>query len=259
MLRRLLAHPSARNANINDSAGVEVRRRILQQKQFLKNIYREWYSQIVSVLPDKGTILELGSGPGFLREFIPDAITSDVSLFPGVSLALDAQLMPFKNRSLSAIVMVNVLHHLSRPRDFFAEAERCLTSTGVIAMIEPWVTNWSRFIYGRFHHEPFLPDANCWESTSLGPFSGANQALPWIIFQRDREMFRSEFPQFQINTVRLEMPFTYLVSGGIGMRQLLPTFLYGTCRAVEKMIGPWMNNLAMFAFVVLQKDGDSPF
>src|SRR5262249_31802772 len=38
------------------------------------------------------------------------------------------------------------------------QATRCVRSGGVVAMIEPWVTPWSRFVYTRLHHEPFQPE-----------------------------------------------------------------------------------------------------
>lgn len=253
MLRRLLAHPLAKIENINDLNEAHIRKRIIEEKQFLRKIYREWYAQIASVLPHHGAILELGSGQGFLKELIPEAITSDVALLPDISLVLDAHCMPFANESLAAIVMIDVLHHLSGPRDFFAEAERCLRPGGVIAMVEPWVTSWSRFVYGRFHHEPFLPDASQWESPSDGPLSGANGALPWIIFERDLDTFRAEFPHWRIERLILDMPLSYPISGGISMRQLAPSSLYGLFRGIERLMSPWMKRLAMFAFIVLRK------
>jgi hypothetical protein len=61
-------------------------------------------------------------------------------------------------------------------------------------MIEPWVTPWSRLVYTRMHHEPFVPAAAQWEFLTTGPLSGANGALPYILFSRDRAQFELEFP-----------------------------------------------------------------
>ena len=66
-----------------------------------------------------------------------------------------------------------------------------------------WVTRWSRWIYGRFHHEPFDPQRADWEFPLSGPLSGANGALPWIIFQRDREQFEREWaPELHVRLER---------------------------------------------------------
>ena len=82
--------------------------------------------------PCEGRVLELGSGAGFLKKFIPDLITSEIFATPGAALVMDAHAMPLRNGSLRAIVMTNVLHHLARPRRFFAEATRCVKSGGSI-------------------------------------------------------------------------------------------------------------------------------
>jgi ubiquinone/menaquinone biosynthesis C-methylase UbiE len=122
-------------------------------------------------------------------------------------LVLDAHVLPFQSRSLRAIVMTDVLHHLPQVHRFFIEAGRCVQPGGVMAMIEPWVASWSRFVYTRFHHEPFRPDAQTWEFPTTGPVSGANGALPWLIFHRDRGIFESELSMWEVEAIEPIMPF----------------------------------------------------
>jgi len=117
----------------------------------------------VAIPSGKEPVLELGSGAGFLRQYIPDLITSEVFRCPGVDLVLDATHLPIADASLRGIVMTDVLHHIRDSRSFFSEATRCVRPGGVIAMIEPWVTPWSRLVYTKFHHEPFQPKASKWE------------------------------------------------------------------------------------------------
>jgi ubiquinone/menaquinone biosynthesis C-methylase UbiE len=85
-------------------------------------------------------------------------ITSEIFHCSNVKIVVDAQQMPSADRSLRAIIMTYVLHHLPGVERFFGEASRCLCKGGKILMIEPWVTPWSRFVYGRLHHEPFRPE-----------------------------------------------------------------------------------------------------
>ena len=158
MLQGWLAHPLTRGLDIDDPRTTELRRSIIRDKKFLRRIYEEWYTALAGALPEvQGPVLELGSGAGFLREYIPDLVTSDVFPVPDVSIVLDAHALPFSDHSLRAIVMTNVLHHLARPRCFFAEAARCVKPGGAILMIEPWVTPWSRLVYTKLHYEPFDP------------------------------------------------------------------------------------------------------
>ena len=68
-------------------------------------------SKIVHHLPDvPGNVLEIGSGPGFLADYIPDLVTSDIFTLPGVRCVLDGSALPFATGSLRGIVMTNVLH-----------------------------------------------------------------------------------------------------------------------------------------------------
>jgi SAM-dependent methyltransferase len=237
---------------LDDPATTQLRKQIVQSKPFLKAIYNEWYLTIAAELPAvEGPIFELGSGAGYCAEFIPGLVTSEIFFCPGVQLAADAQQLPFADSSLRAIVFTDVLHHMPDARRFFAEACRCLQPGGKILMIEPWVSGWSRFVYTRLHHEPFLPDAKEWAFPSSGPLSGANGALPWIVFDRDRRQFEAEFPYLAIEQIRPFMPFRYLVSGGLGMRSLMPSFTYRLWLGLENSLNNLMPRLAMFAAITI--------
>ena len=59
----------------------------------------------------------------------------------------------FKNL-LAAIVITDVMYHLPEARGFLAEAKQCVRSGGLVIMLEPWVTSWSRLVDSKLHHEP---------------------------------------------------------------------------------------------------------
>lgn len=240
--------------SLDDLQTTVERRRILSERGFLRKIYQEWYSSLSERLSDENTpVLEVGSGAGFMRDFIPHLIASDVIGIPGIAVILDAGKLCFANESLGAIVMTNVLHHLPGPRSFFEEVSRCLKPGGLLAMIEPWMTIWSRLVYTRLHHEPFIPNAPRWEFESTGRLSGANGALPWIIFERDRQIFELEFHQLEILDVGLTMPFRYLVSGGFSRIALMPQWLFASWKYVEGLLKPRLGHFAMFAQITVRK------
>lgn len=254
-LRRLLAHPLTSGLAVDDPDTTALRRQIISSKPFLKAIYDEWYQMLMSHLPEvDGRVLELGSGAGYLNHFIPSLIATEVFIVPGISLVADGRHLPFRDESLRAIVFTDVLHHIPDVRTFFAEACRCLVRGGRVLMIEPWVTPWSQFINTRFHHEPFRPDAEDWSFPASGPLSGANGAIPWILFVRDRKRFELEFPSLAIEQIHPFLPFRYLVSGGVSMRSLMPGFLHGFWERMEHLLEARMNSLAMFAFITLRKE-----
>lgn len=254
MLKAWISHPLTRGLDIDDPRTTQLRCQIIRQKVFLREIYEEWYAAIVSALPSgEGSVLEIGSGAGFLKDVIPDLITSEVLYCSNADIVLDGCKLPFPDSTLRGVVMTDVFHHLPQARFFLIEATRCVRPGGVLVMIEPWVTPWSRLVYKKLHYEPFRPDAQEWEFPRAGPLSGANSALPWIIFQRDRKQFESEFPQWRIRTVKLMMPFRYLLSGGVSMRSLMPAWTSRFWRSLEKRFQRWMNTWGMFALIILDR------
>ena len=254
LLRRLLAHPLTAALQVDDPHTTELRKQIISSKPFLKAIYDEWYDMLARELPPgEGKVLELGSGGGYCAHFIPGLITSEVIQCSDVQVVVDAQRMPFADRSMRAIIMTNVMHHMPDVSRFLAQASRCLRPGGKILMIEPWITYWSSFIYRYFHHEPFRPEAVDWTYSSTGPLSGANIAVPWIVFARDRSKFESDFPEFSIERICPFLPFRYLISGGVGMRSLMPGFTRSAWAGLERMLESQMPRLGMFALVSVRR------
>jgi SAM-dependent methyltransferase len=257
VLRNVLAHPLTRGKDLDDPNTTVLRRQIIRGKPFLRRIYQEWYATLARAIPSRaqvpGRLLELGSGAGFFNEIVPETIASDIFQCAGVDVVLDAQSLPIPDAALRAIVMTNVLHHIPNVRRFFAEAARCVPRGGVVAMVEPWISPWSRFVYRRLHHEPCHPEASEWSFPALGPLSSANQALAWIVFERDAQQFTREFPQWRIETVQPMMPLRYLVSGGVGMRAMAPGWSTPLWRAFEGAVSPLNRQIAMFAHILLRR------
>jgi SAM-dependent methyltransferase len=252
-LGNLLAHPKLKDVDLDDPATTHIRKEIVLTNSFLRQIYENWYSAILSTIPvGPGSVLELGSGGGFLDRYLP-IITSEIFYCSYVKTILDGQALPFESGSLRAIAMTNVLHHFPNPRLFLREAARCVHPGGVITMIEPWVTPWSNFIYAHLHHEPFDPSVKDWDFPKRGPLSGANGALPWIMFSRDSLIFQSEFPMWEMVSIRLLNPLAYLLSGGVSMRQLMPGWSFNFWSKVEKLLSFKSTSSAMFAHIVLRK------
>jgi SAM-dependent methyltransferase len=239
--------------NLDDPQVTVLHSQIIKEKAFLRNLYTDFYKIFKKTIGQNAEMMvELGSGGGFIKEIIPDVITSDIIKVPNTDMSFSAEQMPFEGGSVGAFFMIDVLHHIKRPKVFFAEAQRCLKSGGKMVMIEPANTLWSRFIFKNFHHEMFDPSAG-WEMNKTGPLSDANGALAWIIFQRDRIIFESEFKDLKIKNISFHTPFRYIISGGLTYRQLLPSFMYGLVNFLEICLGPFSKQLGMFETIVLEK------
>jgi len=231
---------------------LEKHRKIIRRKGFLNRIYRDFYERLKHRDIPKGSIVELGSGAGFIKEIIPDAITSDIIKGPGIDKVFSAEKIPCKNSSVSAFVMFDVLHHIKDPEKALKEMQRCLKVGGKIIMIEPFLTLWGKFISKYIHPEYYNPSAG-WELKGKGRLSGVNSALPWIIFVRDREIFERKFPKLKIERITPHTPIRYLVSGGLTELQFLPTFSYPLVLFLERLLAPGNKFLGMFAKIVLKK------
>lgn len=238
---------------LDDPSTTIARREILRGKPFLVSLYREWHEMIRERLPaGGGAVLELGAGAADCGQVIPEAISSDVFPAPGVGLVADGRILPLRDHSLRALVMTDVFHHIPDIVVFLREASRCLCPGGRLLMIEPWPTRWSAPIYKHVHHEPFNLRGG-WSFESSGPLSGANGALPWIVFERDRERFNREFPELRVDEIRRMMPFAYLASGGFSTSLSAPDCTYRLLRALERALDRWSNQIGMFAFICVTK------
>ena len=112
-------------------------RRIIQKNPFLRNIYVDFYRQFAEAVGDSAgkLLVEIGSGGGFIKEVIPNVVTSDILELVNVDQVFAAGNMPFDEASVDAFFMFDVLHHVAEPRGFFKEALRCLKVGGKVVMI----------------------------------------------------------------------------------------------------------------------------
>ena len=240
--------------DLDDPATTLTHREIILSKPFLKQIYLDWYAELNahSPAPGLGIVLEIGSGGGFIKDVIPSVKTSDILPLGICDYTFSAEDIPFGSAELGGIFMVNVFHHIPKPHLFLREAERVLRPGGKIVMIEPANTLMSRFIYKRFHHEPF-DEHGGWEIQSTGPLSGSNQALPYIYFTRDKEKFQSSFKSLRVVRKRNHSPFTYILSGGVSRKAMIPFGAYRLIKGMEGLLSPFAGIFGMFQTIVIEK------
>ncbi len=231
------------------------RRQIWKSKKILQKLYHHWYRMIGSALKP-GSILEIGGGSGNLKEFFPHAISSDILFTPWSDAVLDAHYLPFKNAVLDNIVLFDVLHHLIDPLHFFFEAQRTLKKNGRIVLMEPYVSWVSFFIYRFFHPEGLIwnidPFKKGYSEKNKNHLHG-NQALPTLMFERDKHLFAKKFPGLNIIKIEKTDFIIYPLSGGFHHPGLCPLFLYQALEHLENLFNPLKSFLAFRIFVVLEK------
>jgi SAM-dependent methyltransferase len=179
-------------------------------------------------------VLEIGAGPGFLSEYVARAtpgrtwVATDVLPTPWNDLVADGLRLPFRSHSVDGVAAIDLIHHLSRPAQFFAEAARVLAPGGRIAAVEPWVTPLSYPVYRWLHQEGCDLGLDPWRP--FGPSDAGKPALEGdaaVVFRVVRTASPEDWARlgFEPPRVRILNGFGYLLSLGFRERSLLPTRL----------------------------------
>jgi SAM-dependent methyltransferase len=221
-------------------ARFEAHRRAWDSNPALRALYADWYGRIAAALPpaDRGPRIELGSGPGFAREFIPDLQLTDIVAAAWHDRELSADALPFADGSVGALVLFDVLHHLADPRRFFAEAVRVLVPGGRIVMCEPYISPLSYPVYKLLHEEPVKLWVDPLAPAGVegrDPFD-SNQAIPSLLFGRHAARFASEFPGLALTRREWLSGLSYPASGGFSRGPLLPAPVWSLLHRVESKL-----------------------
>lgn len=254
-LKNLLELPEVRGIDRDSPELVGIHRRAIQSKPFLKRLYREHYRELMRSLDGipEGPVVEIGSGGGFIKEVRPEVITTDLYPEPHLDRVMTAEKLDFPDGTVSALLMLNVFHHLPDPRAFLREAVRVLRPGGRAVLIEPAHTPLWKRLYRLFSAEPYDESASEWGFAPRDRFSGANVPQAWIVFQRDRDRFEREFPELALRSPRYHTAFLYLLSGGIWFRGIVPSWSFPVFLGLERLVSPTMRLIACQTTFVLEK------
>jgi hypothetical protein len=70
---------------------------VWQRKPVVRRIYREeFFARLLSFRRQGGVSVEVGAGPGFLKETAPEVISTDLIGSPWFDAVTDAHNLPFK-------------------------------------------------------------------------------------------------------------------------------------------------------------------
>ena len=86
------------------------------------------------------------------------------------------------------------------------------------------------------HVDSMELQSNEWGFNGGGRLSDSNIALMWIIFFRDGERFKELYPELVVERVEYSTCLAFLLSGGVRIKQLLPTFVLKILFNVENWI-----------------------
>jgi SAM-dependent methyltransferase len=228
---------------------LEKHRHLWRAKPALPAVYAPWFEVLLEQLPEAARVLEIGSGPGLLRDEArrrrPDLrwIASELLETPWNDLVADGLQLPVAEGRLDAVLGLDLLHHLSRPRRFFIEASRVLRDGGLLRVVEPWDSAFSYPIYRYLHEEGCDRTLDPWE-----PFDAGKQA-----FEGDAAVLRrllsvardADWAACGLTPPahRLFNGFAYLLSGGFQEWSLLPRPVIPMLQWLDRQtepVAPWL-------------------
>ena len=212
-----------------------------EKKKLLQKVYYGFYELIKNNVDFsvEGSVVELGSGIGKIKDIIPECITTDIFDNPWVDRVENAYKLKFEDKSVSNLILFDVFHHLEFPGNAFNEFRRVLTDNGRLIIFDPCMSALGLITYGLLHHEPIniskeitLYAKNEKEVEESGYYAAQGNA--YRIFQNQNK-YATLLSKWEITNYRKYSAISYLLSGGYSKPQLYPASLYGFMKAVDSV------------------------
>jgi len=259
LLKKHLINPQLKEIDYNSSELLDIQQQILLNKPIMKKVFSEFYDKCISLenkyIHCDGLRIEIGAGISFFNKIYPDVIISDIKKHSNIDIVVDAMNMPFEDNSVKIIYAINCLHHFPYPELFFNELSRTLNHNGGAIIIEPYYGPFATLVYNNlFNTETFNKKQIEWDNSSNYIMKGANQALSYIIFKRDKLIFQKKFPQLKIVYSKpLNNWLRYLLSGGLNFKQLVPNNFNNIIKCIELSLIPLVKIFALHHIIVIKK------
>lgn len=199
--------------------------------------------------------LELGSGIGVAREFLPGVVTSDIADTGYVDREVNAYAIP--SEGWTTIFALDVFHHLRQPQRLLDAAAAALEPGGRLILAEPAATPFGRLFYGMCHHEPMRPQLvqAPYEFPIEADGSFANMAMASVLLAGPDGPVESLCGSaWKRVAVVYSDWMAYPLTGGFSRPQLLPTLCLKGLLDLEQRLPQWlMRRLGLRVTVVLER------
>ena len=258
-LLEYMREPEVAGCPVDDFTRFVAHRTVLQRKLMIRGVFDEFHKIFANLdhqyLSGHGLVIELGAGVYPVRETIPGVVATDVVPDAHLDFVLDAGKMDLGDSSVRSFYLQNVFHHFPKPEKFFDELQRTLVPGGGAILIEPAAGPFAAWLYPKlFTSEVYDKNAKDWEAPVSGPMSGANQALSYLVFDRDIKRFEKDNPELEIiYRDVLDNWLRYLLSGGLNFKALFPGSGIWFLRIVERTFSPLRRIFGLHRVIVIRK------
>ena len=259
-LRTWLQEPRLIGVDPDSERMLEIHSKVLYEKPMMRDVFSEFYDACIQLdekyfSDSKAKRVEIGAGVSFFKKKYPEIISTDIKKAENLDMVVDAQNMPFEQNSVRAIYGINCFHHFPNPDLFFNELDRVLVKGCGCILIDPYYGTIAKRFYKKiFDTETFDMTQKEWVNESLGFMNGANQALSYIVFIRDKKKFEERYLNLEIIVQKpLNNYMRYVLSGGLNFRQILPSFFSPVIKFFEFIFMPFNSVFALHHIIVIRK------
>lgn len=190
-------------------------------KAGLRRYYEhEIFRPLAEAVEGAGPLLEIGTGPGFLRAYLNgrglSVVSVDIERGADADVTCDVHALPFGDGTFGAVAGVDSLHHFARPAAALNEVARVLCPGGRLALVEPWAGVLGRLFYRYVHHEAcFRPADPLNDAFPSGKSAmDGNAMIPKAVLCDGREAFAVAVPALRLIRATPFAGLSYLMTGG---------------------------------------------
>lgn len=188
----------------------------------VKYLLEKRFNWMNSFIKDDDIGIEVGSGAGFIKDFIKNKNLKLTDLGDDQHLDfknIDAQNTGFPNESYDFVIASNMIHHIPFPMKFFKEMNRILKKGGKLIIFESYCSVVFQLITIFMKHEGFDFTVDVWNENEANSDENnawhGNIAVPHLIFD-DKKKFNNNLGTiFKIDYEKLSECFIFLNSGGV--------------------------------------------
>ena len=188
----------------------------------VKFLLEKRFSWMNNFIKDEDIGIEVGSGAGFIKDFIKNKNLKLTDLGNDKHLDfknIDAQNTGFANESFDYVIASNMIHHIPFHVKFFKEMNRILKKRGRLIIFESYCSIVFQLITIIMKHDGFDFTVNVLDDTKAKSDENnawhGNIAVPHLIFD-DKKKFNENLGNFfEIKYENLSECFIFLNSGGV--------------------------------------------
>ena len=228
------------------------------QKNNLKSYLNFLYGKIDAEFSNESGLLEIGSGAGLSKYYLPHKIER-TDILPWtqneVIGMIDAQSLSYETNHFDGAFCVDVIHHLSDPLKAIEELIRVVKPGSKVVVIESFVSIMSYPIYKLFHSEKTswkLKLSDFGRVLSVTPSDG-DQGVSKSIFNDNANQLYAKKRLGEICewTIEYFSPLSFFATGGLSKPLPTPSKLIETIIAFESILPRFILKLTASRIVII--------